>query len=186
MLYEVTTQENSTAPYADVSLDSLYAEEITVAKQVGLVQGRSADRFDPNAAITRVITSYSIHYTKLYECQNEDIPLQKDYVFDGEIIVGDTEVDLDNFAKFRAIRDEHPNLKLMASVGGWSWSKNFSNMAADEITRRSFANSVVEFLRVYQLDGIDIDWEYPVEGGEESNSRRPEDKQNFTLMMSVV
>lgn len=120
------------------------------------------------------------------ECQNEDIPLQQDYVFDGEIIVGDTEVDLDNFAKFRAIRDEHPTLKLMASVGGWSWSKNFSNMAADEITRRTFANSVVKFLREYQLDGIDIDWEYPVEGGEESNSRRPEDKQNFTLMMSAV
>lgn len=120
------------------------------------------------------------------ECQNEDIPLQQDYVFDGEIIVGDTEVDLENFAKFRAIRDTHPNLKLMASVGGWSWSKNFSNMAADEITRRAFANSVVEFLREYQLDGIDIDWEYPVEGGEESNSRRPEDKQNFTLMMSAL
>lgn len=120
------------------------------------------------------------------ECQNEDIPLQQDYVFDGEIIVGDTEVDLENFAKFRAIRDAHPNLKLMASVGGWSWSKNFSNMAADEITRRAFANSVVEFLREYQLDGIDIDWEYPVEGGEESNSRRPEDKQNFTLMMSAL
>lgn len=119
-------------------------------------------------------------------CQNEDIPLQQDYVYDGEIIIGDNEVDLDNFAKFRAIRSAHPNLKLMASVGGWSWSKNFSNMAADEITRRVFANSIVKFLREYQFDGIDIDWEYPVEGGEESNSRRPEDKQNFTLMMSAI
>ncbi|WMT40165.1 glycosyl hydrolase family 18 protein [Paenibacillus sp. D2_2] len=120
------------------------------------------------------------------ECQNEDLPLQEDYVFDGEIIVGDPEVDIDNFAVFSVIRDEHPNLKLMVSVGGWSWSKNFSNMAADEITRRSFANSVVKFLRQYELDGIDIDWEYPVEGGDDSNSRRPEDKQNFTLMMAAL
>jgi len=120
------------------------------------------------------------------ECQNEDVPLQQDYVYDGEIVVGDAEVDLDNFARFVDIRAEHPDLKLMASVGGWSWSKNFSNMAADEVTRRSFANSVVKFLREYQLDGIDIDWEYPVEGGEETNSRRPEDKQNFTLMMAAL
>ncbi|HEY4391805.1 MAG TPA: glycosyl hydrolase family 18 protein [Paenibacillus sp.] len=124
--------------------------------------------------------------TKGAECQNEDIPLQQDYVFDGEIVIGDTKVDLENFREFRSIREEHPNLKLMASVGGWSWSKNFSNMAADEITRRSFANSVVKFLREYELDGIDIDWEYPVEGGEEENSRRPEDKQNFTLMMATL
>ncbi|WMT40164.1 S-layer homology domain-containing protein [Paenibacillus sp. D2_2] len=45
--------QSSVAPYADVSLDSPYAEEIAAAKQAGLVQGRSADSFDPDAAITR-------------------------------------------------------------------------------------------------------------------------------------
>ncbi|AJS61331.1 glycosyl hydrolase family 18 protein [Paenibacillus sp. IHBB 10380] len=119
-------------------------------------------------------------------CQNEDIPLQKDYVFDGEMIIGDPEVDLKNFDTLATIKDQHPNLNLMVSVGGWSWSKNFSNMALTEETRRAFANSVVKFLREYRLDGIDIDWEYPVEGGETSNIRRPEDKENFTLLVKTV
>ncbi|GGH10643.1 hypothetical protein GCM10008013_02140 [Paenibacillus segetis] len=119
-------------------------------------------------------------------CQNENIPLQKDYVFDGEMVIGDPEVDLNNFNTFATIKEQNPHLKLMVSVGGWSWSKNFSNMAATEETRRAFANSVVKFLRTYQLDGLDIDWEYPIEGGEDTNSRRPEDKENFTLLVKVV
>jgi len=119
-------------------------------------------------------------------CQNDKIPLQKDYVFDGEMVLGDHDNDISNLAQFRAIREDNPHLKLLVSVGGWSWSKNFSNMAADEINRRLFANSVVDFLREYELNGIDIDWEYPVEDGEEHNSRSPEDKQNFTLLMQAV
>ncbi|SMF69629.1 chitinase [Paenibacillus uliginis N3/975] len=119
-------------------------------------------------------------------CQNENIPLQKDYVFDGEMIIGDPEVDINNFETFANIRNQNPHLKMMISVGGWTWSKNFSNIAATEETRHTFANSVVKFLREYRLDGVDIDWEYPVEGGEDDNSRRPEDKENFTLLMKTV
>ncbi|WEK55483.1 MAG: glycosyl hydrolase family 18 protein [Candidatus Cohnella colombiensis] len=119
-------------------------------------------------------------------CQDVNIPLQKDYVFDGELVIGDHDVDIDNFAKLAERRDDNPNLKLMISVGGWSWSKNFSNLAATEETRRAFANSAVKFLRAYDLDGLDIDWEYPVAGGESYNSHRPEDKQNFTSLMQTV
>jgi len=120
------------------------------------------------------------------KCQNEDVPLQKDYVFDGEMVVGDPELDLEYFRQFAEIKKQHPHLKIMISVGGWSWSKNFSNMAENEITRRAFANSVVKFLRAYELDGVDIDWEYPVEGGETHNVKRPEDKENFVLMAQTV
>ncbi len=119
-------------------------------------------------------------------CQNEDVPLQADYVFDGEIVVGDQEVDLRNMENLRSLRAQHPHLNLMVSVGGWSWSKNFSNMASTEETRRAFANSAVEYLREYQLDGLDIDWEYPVEGGLESNSRAPEDKENFVRLVRTI
>lgn len=119
-------------------------------------------------------------------CSNEDLPLQDRYVYDGEIVIGDPEADPVNFDRFAAIKAEHPNLKLLISVGGWSWSKNFSNMAATEETRRAFANSVVKFLREYGLDGVDLDWEYPVEGGESYNSHLPEDKENFTLLTQTV
>lgn len=119
-------------------------------------------------------------------CQNASVPTQTDYVFDGEIIVGDPSSDLALFEEWAAIRDANPHLKLLISVGGWSWSNNFSNMASTEETRRAFANSVVKFLRTYKLDGVDIDWEYPVEGGENDNSRSPLDKENFGLMAQAV
>ncbi|WP_243711548.1 glycosyl hydrolase family 18 protein [Paenibacillus sp. BK033] len=119
-------------------------------------------------------------------CQNAAVPTQTGYVYDGEIIVGDPSVDLALFEEWAAIRDANPHLKLMISVGGWSWSNNFSNMAGTEETRRAFANSVVKFLRAYKLDGVDIDWEYPVEGGEDDNSRSPLDKENFGRMAQAV
>ncbi len=120
------------------------------------------------------------------ECRNEELPLQADYVYDGEVIIGDAEFDLRNFASFERIKEAHPHLKLLVSVGGWSWSNNFSHVAATEITRRAMANSAVAFMREYGLDGLDIDWEYPVEGGEPDNSRSPEDKANFTLLMKTI
>ncbi|XID92911.1 glycosyl hydrolase family 18 protein [Paenibacillaceae bacterium WGS1546] len=119
-------------------------------------------------------------------CQNPDIPLQADYVFDGEMILGDTEVDIRNMAALNARKADNPELLLIVSVGGWSWSDNFSNMAMTEQTRRAFANSAVDYLREYGLDGLDIDWEYPVAGGEDDNSRSPEDADNFVLLVRTV
>lgn len=120
------------------------------------------------------------------DCQKPGIPLHEEYKFNGEIVLGDTEADLINFEAFRRVKADHPGLKLILSVGGWSWSDNFSNMAATEQTRLAFANSVVEFIREFGLDGIDIDWEYPVAGGEEGNSNSPDDKHNFGLLMKAV
>ncbi|MCM3747482.1 glycosyl hydrolase family 18 protein [Paenibacillus pasadenensis] len=77
-------------------------------------------------------------------------------------------------------------LKSIISVGGWTWSNRFSDMAADPLTRNNFVTSSVQFLRDYQLDGIDIDWEYPVELGLPSNSRRPEDRQNYVLLLQEL
>lgn len=119
-------------------------------------------------------------------CQNDTLPLQKEYVHDGVMIIGDPEADPANYAAFAEIKEKNPHLKMMVSVGGWSWSNNFSNMAAAEETRRAFAASAVKYLREYKLDGLDIDWEYPVEGGEEDNSRSADDKANYVLLMKTV
>jgi len=119
-------------------------------------------------------------------CQTEDIPLQDRYVHDGEIVLGDQKKDIESMSAFIDLKAINPDYKLLVSVGGWSWSKHFSSMAADELTRRTFAQSAVDFLREYKLDGLDIDWEYPVEGGETHNIHSPDDKKNFTLLMKTV
>jgi len=79
-----------------------------------------------------------------------------------------------------------PHLRTLISVGGWTLSGRFSDVALTPASRATFADSCVDFLRAYGFDGIDIDWEYPVAGGLESNTYRPQDKENFTLLMRDV
>jgi chitinase len=71
-------------------------------------------------------------------------------------------------------------------VGGWTWSKNFSDAALTAESRARFADSGVAFIRRHGFDGIDIDWEFPVAGGMQGNVVRPEDKANFTLLLQAL
>jgi GH18 family chitinase len=66
------------------------------------------------------------------------------------------------------------NVKVLISVGGWGWDKEFEALAAKPETRSMFVNAIVEFVSRYKLDGADIDWEYPDAG---------ESSQNFLTLM---
>ena len=94
-----------------------------------------------------------------------------------------------NFAQLRALKERHPHLKVLVAVGGWTRSVNFSNAALTPESRQRFAQSGIErFLRGWPglFDGFDIDWEYPVFGGARENVTRPEDRQNFTLLLTEL
>jgi len=94
--------------------------------------------------------------------------------------------DSTNFVRLNSLKLKNPNLQILISIGGWSWSENFSNAVLTDSLRKGFAKSSVDIIRKYQLDGVDIDWEYPGMPGEEGNVYRPEDKQNFTLMFKEL
>lgn len=85
----------------------------------------------------------------------------------------------------QALKKTNPDLKILVSVGGWTWSGNFSEVALTEKSRKIFAKSCADFIKKYKLDGIDIDWEYPNQSGA-GNTHRPEDKTNFTLLLKEV
>lgn len=102
----------------------------------------------------------------------------------GRMVVGGP-ADAQNFALLTALRRTHPQLKVLVSVGGWLWSTNFSDMALTEESRRVFEDSVMQFLTQYDLDGVDIDWEYPGMPGA-GHAFRPEDKQNFTALLKEL
>jgi chitinase len=75
------------------------------------------------------------------------------------------------------------------SIGGWTWSGRFSDVAVSDESRRLFVSSAIDqFIRRFPgvFDGIDIDWEYPVGGGLPENAKRAEDKRNFTLLMAEL
>ena len=74
---------------------------------------------------------------------------------------------------------------MLVSVGGWLWSGAFSDMSLTRQSRAIFISSVVEFVSRHQLDGLDIDWEYPGLPGAETHFR-VEDKQNYTLLLKEL
>jgi len=90
-----------------------------------------------------------------------------------------------NLAVLTAMRRDNPNLTVLISVGGWLWSGRFSDMALTPASRATFIDSVVSFLSRYDLDGLDIDWEYPGQPGV-GNKFRPEDKQNYTSLVKEL
>ena len=91
--------------------------------------------------------------------------------------------DAENLKVLTGLRHDHPHLRVLVSVGGWSWSKGFSDAALTPKSRRVFVASAVDFVRRHDLDGFDVDWEYPGLPGD-SNPHRPEDKENFTALMA--
>jgi chitinase len=57
-------------------------------------------------------------------------------------------------------------------------SKEFSKMVKLRETREKFINHLIQFLRFYEFDGVDLDWEFP---GERGGS--PDDKVNFAIFL---
>lgn len=93
-------------------------------------------------------------------------------------------VKVDNPQRLRQIarlKKKNPHLKVMLSVGGWG-SGRFSEMAADPAKREKFAKDCRRMVRKFNLDGIDIDWEYPTVSAAGISSS-PDDTENFSLLM---
>lgn len=69
------------------------------------------------------------------------------------------------------------NVKVLISVGGWGWDQQFETMAANLESRNAFVQNLKAFVDEYQLDGADIDWEYPDAG---------ESSQNFLALIKEL
>lgn len=106
-----------------------------------------------------------------------------------------------NFNQLRKLKEKSPDTKILISLGGWTWSDNFAAAAATAESRAKLVSSCIDVYLEGNLpvvgkqggkgvakgifDGIDIDWEWPVTGGEvPSTSPDPSvDKANFLALM---
>ncbi|WP_196209720.1 glycoside hydrolase family 18 protein [Citrobacter sp. Res13-Sevr-PEB04-36] len=87
--------------------------------------------------------------------------------------------------KIPTLRKQNPNLKVLLSVGGWG-ARGFSGAAATKGSRAVFIQSVQEIVKKYNLDGIDLDWEYPVNGAWGLVESQPADRDNFTALLKEL
>ncbi|MBP2474692.1 chitinase [Crossiella equi] len=105
-----------------------------------------------------------------------------------------------NLNQLKKLKAKYPNLRVLISLGGWTWSKYFSNAALTDASRKAHVASCIDMWIKGNLpviggdpqggpgsgagifDGIDIDWEWPGSEGEVGNVIRPEDKRNFSLL----
>ena len=81
--------------------------------------------------------------------------------------------------------------KLQLSIGGWSWSTNFSLAVRTASSRQSLAQSIVDlFVQWPCFKGVSVDWEYlsndGVNYGNSGNIADPADSENFALFVEVL
>ncbi|MCX5130820.1 glycosyl hydrolase family 18 protein [Streptomyces sp. NPDC060011] len=67
-----------------------------------------------------------------------------------------------NFNQLRELKAKYPNIKVLWSFGGWTWSGGFGDAAKNPAAFAQSCYDLVEDPRWADVfDGIDIDWEYP-------------------------
>lgn len=91
---------------------------------------------------------------------------------------------LPDIRKIEQFRQWNPELKIVLSVGGWG-AGGFSTMAMTESGRQNFSQSCLDAVEDLDLDGIDIDWEYPCSDMAEIDAD-PRDKDNYTFLLQQL
>ncbi|MEZ7127004.1 glycosyl hydrolase family 18 protein [Nonomuraea sp. AD125B] len=89
-----------------------------------------------------------------------------------------------SFNQLRKLKKKYPNLKVLFSFGGWTWSGGFAQAAQNPAAFADSCYKLVEDPRWADVfDGIDIDWEYPNACGLTCDSSGP---AAFRNLMSAL
>ncbi|WP_131738479.1 glycosyl hydrolase family 18 protein [Actinomadura roseirufa] len=105
-----------------------------------------------------------------------------------------------NYNQLKKLKAKYPKLKVLISIGGWTYSKYFSDVAATDASRKKFVSSCIDTYIKGNLpdyngaggpgtaagifDGIDLDWEWPGAEGHAGNHIGKDDKANNTLLIA--
>lgn len=140
----------------------------------------AGNKSDSKKIIVAYVTSWSM------DMPNPIYMTHINYAF-GHVNEAFNGIKISNEKRLREIielKKKNEKLKVSISIGGWG-SGGFSEMAASRKNRRLFAKDCSRVIKEFNLDGIDIDWEYPTSSAA-NISASPEDTKNFTLLMQDI
>lgn len=105
------------------------------------------------------------------------------------------------FNQLKKLKMRHPRLKLVVSIGGWTGSTFFSDAALTPQSREKFVNDCISKFIYGNLpidgtaggqgvaagifDGFDIDWEFPMAGGDDGIHHDTSDRDNFSKLIEL-
>ena len=101
----------------------------------------------------------------------------------------------DYLRRLAAYKTSYPELKLLLFIGGWGKNADgFSEMAKSAEKRALFCSECVRLCKEYNLDGVDLDWEYPTyaakttldDGSIYYNGADKADRANFSTLMKEL
>jgi len=84
------------------------------------------------------------------------------------------------------LKNRNPQLKIMVSIGGWGGCAPCSDLFSSASHRNTFAKTTVALFKQYNIDGLDLDWEYPVIEGYPGHKYDDADKTNFTALVKSL
>ncbi|KAK4016542.1 Chitotriosidase-1 [Daphnia magna] len=93
------------------------------------------------------------------------------------------DIDLGGYQTFTSLKIRNPSLKTLIALGGWNdsaFTTQYSELVSDPAKMANFVEKAVIFIRQYNFDGLDFDWEYPGDPG------TPEDKENFITLLRLL
>ncbi|RDZ29438.1 glycosyl hydrolase family 18 protein [Lysobacter silvisoli] len=102
-----------------------------------------------------------------------------------------------NWNQLKQLKAKYPGLKVLISLGGWTWSRGFASAARPENRQAFVASCIDAYIRgnlpvtdgaggvgaaAGVFDGIDLDWEYPAACGLSCGTA--EESANFTALLA--
>ncbi|OOQ88035.1 hypothetical protein PEBR_14680 [Penicillium brasilianum] len=97
--------------------------------------------------------------------------------------------DKDLYTRLTDLKLDDSSLRVNIALGGWAFNDPgltqtlFSEIAASEEKQSIFFESLISFLSTYDFDGVDIDWEYPVDTDRGGST---DDYKNFPKFMAAL
>lgn len=107
-------------------------------------------------------------------------------LLDGNKLFIDTAEREKALKKLVALKNQYPNLKVTIAFGGWGGCETCSKVFSSAENRQAFADSSLALLQQYELDGLDLDWEYPAISGYPGHPYKSADRENFTALVIAL